>query len=104
MESQASQADSGGFASLARRPGERWTRFASRVANAFGVVLLLVVAIYVLASLVSYSGWGGTALAIVTAACATVALISSEAGHGLITASVVAGAVGVVLALVSAVG
>src|SRR5689334_20358391 len=108
MESQASPAEPaaepGGFAALMRRPGERWTRFASRVANAFGVVLLLVVAIYILASLVSYSGWGGVALALATAACATVALVSAEAGHRLVQGSIALGAVGVLLALVSALG
>jgi hypothetical protein len=82
MESQASPAEPaarGAFPGLRRRPGEHWTRFATRVANAFGLVLLLVVAIYVLASLVNYSGWGAVALSVVTGACATVALVSAEA-------------------------
>ena len=34
--------------SLTRDPGERWGHFATRVANAFGLVLLLVLATYVL--------------------------------------------------------
>jgi Ion channel len=106
MESQASPAERGSAAGfgLTRRPGERWSRFATRVANAFGVVLLLVVAIYVLASLLSYSGWGGAALAAVTSACATVALVSAESGHRLIRGSAALGAVAVALAVVSALG
>jgi len=39
MESQASPAEparGGVFPGLKRKPGEHWTRFASRVANAFG--------------------------------------------------------------------
>jgi ion channel len=107
MESQASPtepADSRGFVALTRRPGEHWTRFASRVANAFGLVLLLVVAIYILASLVSYSGWGSVVLAAVTAACATVALVSAEGGHWLVRGSAVLGAVAVLIAAVSALG
>jgi hypothetical protein len=107
MESQASPAETGaggGFAGLTRRPGEHWTRFAGRVANAFGVVLLLVVAIYILASLLSYSGWGSVALAAVTSACATVALVSAESGHRLVRWSAALGAVAVALALVSALG
>jgi hypothetical protein len=64
---------------IARRPGERWTRFATRIANAFGLVLLLVLAIYVLASLTSYRGWSGVVLAAVTGTSATVALVSADA-------------------------
>jgi hypothetical protein len=63
MESQASRAERAGLLrGFQRKPGERWSRFATRIANAFGLVLLLVVAIYVLASLVSYKSWGAVAL------------------------------------------
>jgi hypothetical protein len=106
MESQASRAEPGGrrFRGFARGPGERWTRFAARIANAFGLVLLLVLAIYVLASLVPYSGWGGVALAAATSTCATVALVSSGARPPLPHWSTALGAVAVVLAVVSALG
>jgi hypothetical protein len=107
MESQASRAEPAGargFAGLTRRPGERWTRFASRVANAFGLVLLLVIAIYVLASLLRFTGWGAVALSAVTCTCATVALVSSEAGHRLVRGSAVVGGVAVALTLVSLAG
>ena len=66
---------------ISRRPGERWDVFAQRVANAYGVVLLLVVATYVLGSLVSLRGWGGVAVSAVAGACATMALVSAEAPH-----------------------
>src|SRR4026208_66257 len=81
MESQASRAEPGeerSFRGLTRRPGEHWTRFASRIANAHGLVLLLVVGISVLASLVYFRGWGAVALTATTAACTTVALVSSK--------------------------
>lgn len=107
MESQASPAEPvarAPFRGFARRPGERWTRFATRIANAFGLVLLLVVAIYVLASLVSYAGWGAVALAAVTVTCATLALVSSEAGPRLVRGSAVLGAVAFLLAFVSELG
>ena len=107
MESPASRADpeeSRSFRALTRQPGERWTRFATRIANAYGVVLLLVVAIYVLASLVAFRGWGAVALAAVTAACTTVALVSSQARPPLARWSIALGGGAVVLALVSAVG
>lgn len=105
MASQASRTEPAErrFRGLSREPGERWTRFATRVANAFGLVLLLVVSIYVLASLVPYSGWGGVALAAVTGACATVALVSSEARAPFWRASAWLAIASVVLALVSAV-
>jgi hypothetical protein len=104
MESQASQAEPSAFAGLTRRPGEHWSRFATRVANAFGLVLVLVVGIYVLASLTSYNRWGAVALAAVTAACAIVGLVSSKAGPRLVQGSIVLGAGTVVLAFSSVLG
>ena len=105
MESQASRAEPSErrVRGLSREPGERWTRFASRVANAFGLVLLLVVGIYVLASLVAYSGWGAVALAAVTGACATLALVSSDARASLTRWSATLAAIAVGLALISAI-
>jgi ion channel len=87
-----------------RRPGEHWTRFATRIANAYGLVLLLVVSIYVLASLVYFRGWGAVALTAVTAACTTVALVSSESRPPLPRISMVVGSAAVALALVAALG
>jgi hypothetical protein len=106
MESQASRAepDAGAFDGLQRRPGERWSRFVTRVANAFGLVLLLVIAIYVLASLAPYNDWGALALAIVTAACAIVGLISAEAGPRLLRGSIALAALAVALALAALLG
>ena len=89
---------------MSRRPGERWTRFAARIGNAFGLVLLLVMAIYVLGSLVSFSGWGGFALAATTGVCAVVALISSEAGHRLVRWAAAFAVAGAGLAAASALG
>jgi hypothetical protein len=93
MESPASQAEPAARGArrlgMYRRPGEQWTRFAGRVANAFGLVLLLVIAIYILASLVSYSGWGGFALSVTTGTCGVVALVSAEASRHLIRLAVI---------------
>jgi len=105
MESQASRAERAGLLrGFQRKPGERWSRFATRIADAFGLVLLLVVAIYVLASLVSYKSWGAVALAAVTVTCAAVALASSEAGPRLVRGAAVVGGVAFVLAFASALG
>jgi hypothetical protein len=54
---------------MSRRPGERWSGFAQRIANAFGLVLLLVILTYVLASVTPFRGW--TAVLIVTAGAAS---------------------------------
>jgi hypothetical protein len=101
MASQASPAE-GGLA-LGRRPGERWTRFAGRIANAFGVVLLLVVAIYVLGSLTSYSGWSGVLLGLVTSTCATIALVSANGRRRLVVFGATAGVAAVLLMVLSAI-
>jgi len=105
MESQASRAERPArrpFRGFSRGPGEHWSRFAARIANAFGVVLVLVVSIYVLSSLLSYRGWGGVLLAALTSACATVALISAGARRPLPRWSAALGAAAVILALVAA--
>src|SRR3954470_4232836 len=106
MELQASRAERPArrpFRGFSRGPGERWSRFAARIANAFGVVLVLVVSIYVLSSLISYRGWGGVLLAVLTSMCATVALISAGARRPLPHWSAALGTAAVILALVAAV-
>ena len=89
---------------LTRQPGERWGRFATRIANAYGVVLLLVIGIYVLASLVYFRGWGAVALTATTAACTTVALVSSESRSPLPRVSIAVGSAAFVLAVAAAFG
>ena len=89
---------------MSRRPGERWTRFAARIGDAFGVVLLLVVALYVLGSLVSFSGWGGFALAATAGTCAVVALITARAGHGLVRWALSFAVAGAALSAANALG
>jgi len=89
---------------LMRQPGERWGRFATRIANAYGVVLLLVVGIYVLASLVYFRGWGAVALTATTAACTTVALVSSDSRPPLPRVSIGVGSAAFVLAVAAALG
>jgi len=61
--------------------GERWTRLARRMENAFGLVLLLVTASYVLFSVVSYRSWGAVAITALAATSATVALTTAEASR-----------------------
>lgn len=62
---------------LSRQPGERWGQFAGRVANAFGLVLLLVLATYVLGSLTAFHGWTGVLTALVASLAGVVGLAGS---------------------------
>jgi hypothetical protein len=94
--------DTGVGMAFRRRRGERWSRFAERVANAFGLVLLLVLATYVLISLTAYKGWTGALIAAVAGASATVALASADASPALLQPTTVGTVVAVVLVAVSA--
>lgn len=87
---------------LFRRRGERWTRFAARVANAFGLVLLLVIVTYALESLLAYQGWEGVVIALVAGLGGVVALVSAEAGPLLVGSGAALAAVAVLLTLISA--
>src|SRR4051812_50075477 len=74
---------------MSRQPGERWGQFAERVANAFGLVLLLVVATYVLGSLTEFRGW----TAVLTTVAAALAGFVGLAGAGCRAAGVRAAAI-----------
>jgi hypothetical protein len=64
---------------MSRERGERWGQFATRIANAFGLVLLLVLATYALASLTPFHGWTAALTTLVACAAAVVALAGAEA-------------------------
>jgi ion channel len=87
---------------LGRKPGERWSRFAGRVANAFGLVLLLVIASYALGSLIPSKGWSAVVIAAVASAAAVAALASSGVGLNLVRYGFLAGCAAVTLAVISA--
>jgi hypothetical protein len=88
---------------ISRRPGEHWETFAQRIANAYGLVLLLVVATYVLGSLAPFGGWGGVALAAVASGCATMALVSAEASQRTVRAAAVLALAATILSAVAAI-
>jgi hypothetical protein len=74
---------------------ETWTRQAQRIANAFGVVLLLVLATYATTSLTRYSGWSAVVVSVLGSLTTVIALASSgvrdslvRVGGGLAIASV----------------
>jgi len=58
---------------------ERWRQRAQRANEAFGLVLLLVLATYVLGSILANDGWSAVLLVAVTGATAVVALTSAQA-------------------------
>ena len=87
---------------MSRQPGERWTRFATRIANAFGLVLVLVLLTYVLASVTPYSGWTAVLIVVVSSASAAVGLTSAEARPWIVRWGIRLAGVAVLLAIVNA--
>jgi hypothetical protein len=61
------------------RARERWLARAERARDAFGLVFLLVLTTYVLASLLTNRGWSAVILTVATSATSVVALTSSQA-------------------------
>lgn len=85
---------------LGRRPHERWTSMVGRIANAFGMVFVLVVATYIVGSLVSYRSWGGVVLLALTGACAAVALATAGTAVGRVRIAAALAGAAVVLAVI----
>lgn len=88
---------------LERGPDERWSHFAERVANAFGLVLLLVLATYVIGSLSSPRGWSSVLNTVIASSAAVVALAGAEVRVVVLRSGFVAAVVAVVLATLSAI-
>jgi Ion channel len=81
---------------------ERWRQRAQRASDAFGLVLLLVLLTYVLASVLSNRSWGAVLLTIVTGATSVVALTSSHARPVFVRRALMLAVLAVLLAAVSA--
>lgn len=89
-------------AELAEMNRERWRQRAQRASDAFGLVLLLVVTTYVLASVLSNKGWSAVLLTVVTGATSVVALTSSHARPALVRRSLALAVLATVLSFASA--
>jgi Ion channel len=89
-------------ASRRARRRERWLQRAERVSDAFGLVLVLVLVTYVLASLLDNRGWTAVVLTVATSATSVVALTSSHARVQLVRLAVALSALTVLLAAVGA--
>lgn len=83
--------------------GERWRQRAQRASDAFGLVLLLVLATYVLASLLSGGGWPATIVVAAGTTTSVVGLVSSHAGGRPVRAALLISALAVALAALAAV-
>jgi hypothetical protein len=83
---------------------ERWLRRAERVRDAFGLVLLLVLLTYVLASLLDNRGWSAVVLTAATGATSVVALTSSHAKPTVVRAALLLSALTIALAAIGAAG
>jgi Ion channel len=87
---------------MSRQPGEHWSGFAARVAKAFGLVLLLVILTYVLASVTPYRGWTAVLIVAVAAASASIGLVSAEARPWVVRSGAYLAALAVLFAIVNA--
>jgi hypothetical protein len=83
---------------------ERLLLRAERISDAFGLVLVLVLATYVLASLLGNRGWDAVVLAISASATSVVALVSSHADPRAVRLAVGLAAAAVACAAVAAAG
>jgi Ion channel len=81
---------------------EHWQRRAERVRDAFGLVLILVLTTYVLASVVNNRGWAAVLLALSTGATSIVALTSSHARPRVVRRAVVVAGLAILLVMASA--
>src|SRR5689334_17147616 len=89
-------------ASRRERRRERWLRRAERVSDAFGLVFVLVVITYVLASLMENRGWSSVMLTAATSATSVVALTSSHAHARIVRLALALSVLTVVLAAIGA--
>jgi Ion channel len=90
-------------AAIRARSRERWLRRAQRVRDAFGLVLALVLATYVLVSLLANHGWPAVIIALATSATSVVALTSSHVNAGFIRGAIWLSALTVALVVVAAI-
>jgi hypothetical protein len=89
-------------ASRRARTRERWLQRAERVSDAFGLVFILVLTTYVLASLLENRGWTAVLLTVATSATSVVALTSSHARGKIVRAAVGLSALTVALTAIGA--
>lgn len=91
------------MASHRARSRERWLQRVERASDAFGLVLILVLITYVLASLLENRGWAAVLLTVSTSATSVVALVSSHARAKTVRVAIWLSALTIALAAIAAV-
>ena len=86
---------------MSRHPGERWTQFAERIANAFGLVLVFVLATYVLGSLAPLHGFTGALTTTVACLAGVVGLAGAAVRPPIFRVALVLAVIAVALAVLS---
>jgi hypothetical protein len=94
---------SGDRLGISRRSGERWGQFATRVGDAYGLVLLLLIGTYVLGSLTPAHGWSSVFTALIASVAAVVALASANTRITVVRIAAGLAAVSVICAVLSAI-
>jgi hypothetical protein len=89
-------------ASRRERKRERWVRRAERARDAFGLVFILVLVTYTLASLLENHGWTSVVLTVATGTTSVVALVSAHARRGFVRTVMALAALTVILAAIGA--
>lgn len=89
-------------ATRARRR-ERWVQRAEKIRDAFGLVFLLVLATYVLTSLLDNRGWSAVILTVATSATSVIALTSSHARPGFVRGAIALSGLTIGLAAIAAI-
>jgi len=82
---------------------QRWARYAERMTDAYGLVLLLVVVTYVTGSLTRFDGWGAVALSAAAGTSAVVAFGSSGVPVGRVRLGAAIAFVSVALTAIAAI-
>jgi Ion channel len=89
-------------AAIRARTRERWVQRVEKVRDAFGLVFLLVLTTYVLASLISDHGWPAVVLCAAASATSVIGLTSSHARPALVRAALWLAGLAILLAAVAA--
>lgn len=90
-------------AAMRDRRRERWLSRAERVRDEFGIVLVLVLATYVLMSLLGDRGWASVAICSVASATSVVALTSSHVRHQFVRLAVTLAALSIAMTVIGAI-
>jgi hypothetical protein len=90
-------------AAMRTRRRQRWMNRAERVRDAFGLVFALVIATYVLTSLLANHGWPAVILTMATSATSVVALTSSHVNHRFVRLALWLSALTIGLAAIAAI-